>query len=60
MIIVHILFSIIGAAFIYFGIDTVLYAGRNLFPIGAAYAVGGVALIWYMAADACDHYGWGR
>lgn len=58
MIIFHILFSLLGASFIYFGIDTILYAGRNLIPLGVAYAVGGVVVIGYMGADASDHYGW--
>lgn len=60
MIIMYIFFSIIGAFFTYVGIDTIVYASGNICHVilGAIYAIGGVILIGYIGADACDYYGW--
>lgn len=62
MIIIHILFSLVGAYFIYFGIDTVLTESHDIgcVVLGAVYALGGVLLILYMGAEACEHYRWWR
>jgi hypothetical protein len=60
MLIASILISCLGAYFIYFGIDTILYMGTNIWYalLGAAYAIGGMFLIGSAAAETCDHYGW--
>ena len=62
MIIISILFALLGAYFIYFGIDTVLYMGTNIWYalLGGAYAIGGTFMIAYIAVETCDHYRWMR
>ena len=62
MIIIYFLFSLVGAYFIYFGIDTVLTESHDVgcVVLGAAYALGGLFLVAYIGADACDYYGWRR
>ena len=62
MIIIHILFSLVGAYFIYFGVDTVLTENHDIacVVLGGGYALIGVFLIGYMGADACAYYRWWR
>lgn len=62
MIIIYTLLSFIGAYFIYYGIDTIVYNTQSIacMVLGGAYALGGLFLIAYIGADACDYYGWRR
>ena len=62
MIIMHILYSLFGAYYVYAGIDMMLTEWHNIWCalLGGAYALAGILLIAYMGADACDHYGWRR
>lgn len=62
MIIIYFLFSLVGAHFIYFGIDTVLTETDSVacVVLGAVYALGGIFLIGYMGAEAGEYYRWWR